>query len=1042
MPTPSCSDVSLSNDAKPDGNSYAYCLAAEIRALKTKNLQLRQISEGGTGSNNAASAIENLTGAALATVGQVLTKDASGVIWSTPASGGSGGGDVTGPASSVNGNIPIFDGLTGKVIADSGYQLPPGELADIDSIQALTNKVIGSGCTYAGTRIPVANGGVPDPAPASEGQVLTRVSGTPAWSTPSGAGIGDVSGPISAVDDNLAVFEGATGKVIADSGIPVSGLVNLASLQYLTNKKMLGGCDWNGNTVDETYGGTGNFDYVKGDILYADAADSLARLPVGTTGKVLAVSATGVPEWATGVPGTIVDPYYVDQPAVGSNIAYYNGQSAVATYPHDDYQNVLRVVRGSTDYTGTPTTYVHLGQLDANTVAYKTSAGYQQNLTTDSGGRTLSSAYKARVEHNAMGDVNGFFATISVNGHANMAGVGGNWTGGPSGTVCGGEVYANAAKTNLYGQEFQLYSNGQDNTTGLGAVYGLFRDNSVAAYNNAWIAVRAQSNGTAYSDIAYQVANNFKVAFDATPITMDANKAILTMPVGGRIYLGCPATAWPAMVPTLTGAYIDTDNAKIRATVPFGVIASQAHILKLDASDSALHEIDAASGAIKINVDGDLRYIPYGSTPAGAGGGAGTSGNLLSVLDYGAIGDGVANDTTAIQDCINGCFALGKNMLVPAGTYLVTGLTMNSAAYANHFSIFGEGRNKTIIKKYAASATPVLTIGATSTIFQANVTIEGITFHGLNTTTASTVKAYDMARSSFKDCTFYSGANAFEVVGAVALQFYNCMFDAAQIGVKLTWVAGLNSTPNETLFNGCQIVNNTSWGVYLEHGALCVLDSCEIETNGTAGNNSTGGMYVTNVESLYAALTNTCGIIAQNCWMEDNKGLASFVFNDGRNTVENCYFINNPSSTNDIYVSGGTYKASNLMFMTAKTYNIKETSGVAIGSMITDLSGSGFTPTIAFAAGYKTGRDYGGVQSGVASSDASGAAYITFPRPYPTGVQPAVQITIIADTATSISVGEIRNITNVGFDIRTKAYTGGSVVLATKEFFWTASHPR
>ena len=37
----------------------------------------------------------------------------------TPASSG-GGGDVTGPASSVDGDIAIFDGATGKVIKDSG----------------------------------------------------------------------------------------------------------------------------------------------------------------------------------------------------------------------------------------------------------------------------------------------------------------------------------------------------------------------------------------------------------------------------------------------------------------------------------------------------------------------------------------------------------------------------------------------------------------------------------------------------------------------------------------------------------------------------------------------------------------------------------------------------------------------------------------------------------------------------------------------------------------------------------------------------------
>lgn len=37
--------------------------------------------------------------------------------------GGGGSGDVNGPGSSVDGNIVIFDGTTGKVIADSGIAI-------------------------------------------------------------------------------------------------------------------------------------------------------------------------------------------------------------------------------------------------------------------------------------------------------------------------------------------------------------------------------------------------------------------------------------------------------------------------------------------------------------------------------------------------------------------------------------------------------------------------------------------------------------------------------------------------------------------------------------------------------------------------------------------------------------------------------------------------------------------------------------------------------------------------------------------------------
>lgn len=57
----------------------------------------------------------------------------------------------------------------------------------------------------------------------ADGQVLTVVTGAPAWAAV--AGTGDVVGPAGAVDSNIAVYDGITGKLIKDGGITIASLL-------------------------------------------------------------------------------------------------------------------------------------------------------------------------------------------------------------------------------------------------------------------------------------------------------------------------------------------------------------------------------------------------------------------------------------------------------------------------------------------------------------------------------------------------------------------------------------------------------------------------------------------------------------------------------------------------------------------------------------------------------------------------------------------------------------------------------------------------
>lgn len=327
---------------------------------------------------------------------------------------------------------------------------------------------------------------------------------------------------------------------------------------------------------------------------------------------------------------------------------------------------------------------------------------------------------------------------------------------------------------------------------------------------------------------------------------------------------------------------------------------------------------------------------------------------LVSVKEFGALGDGSTNDTAAFNAAITYMTTNSKPVLVPPGTYRITAIQLHSGSNHSYGGFIGLNKRNTVIQDLNTSTGPLITVGdAAMTTYEGNLLFSNITFRSNGNATGSTpFRLYDLAWTTFDNCAFEGGEAACDCRGGVNVSFNECGFHYAKIGLnirKFTRTGG--GWPNNIKVNGGVAGSNSEWGIYFDDGRQLILNGVQIEGNGTTpGSVWHGGLYVganVGAETAIDGSNAQQGVIATGCWFEANNGIADVNLKDGINSLEDCLFWSqNTWVTNNIRIEGGKYhlnRCDAAHTFTAGVPNVYEGASVWAGNSITDCEFSYIT---------------------------------------------------------------------------------------------------
>jgi len=309
-------------------------------------------------------------------------------------------------------------------------------------------------------------------------------------------------------------------------------------------------------------------------------------------------------------------------------------------------------------------------------------------------------------------------------------------------------------------------------------------------------------------------------------------------------------------------SYQETDNNTVTFTqglhegalVKFSTVQTQTSEV---ANANAVTFLQAGTGAIPRSVQSKER-------------------DIVSVKDFGAQGDGVTDDTAAIQAALTYAAANNKRVFVPGGSYLFTTLTF--PLYEAYLE--GEGRD---LVTFTTSTT-----GNAITVGRARSGISGIKLVQSNAGTGKGIVGPSNGCDWFQcqDVQTFGFDYGLYMQKSVYQDYRECEFGDGNTGAEFVVTTGI---PNGDWFNNahsfidCKFHNHTNnginWGGIGATFINCDASSCDV------GFYIHGSSDANNSQAFAASFT--------GCYVENTD--TPFWFNDARGTINQCFMAGQPT---------------------------------------------------------------------------------------------------------------------------------------------------